>query len=343
VADLVFSTQIPSGAVEDFNLITVGGRLLLVAADFGGQIFTWEPSDDRWTRYPLDLPYRPADFLSMVGRLPACDEGYRVLTVCAAVVDGRIVIGGGNYEEPFAQWDLTTGKVRTHARLGHAGVATTATIELDGRPYFLAGGQSGLLSVWEASRRDTGGAIDAEPVLFDAHWEGIGGLTGGTVNDRPVVLSADWNGHVVLWDVRKRTILREFEESGIAVKGAALATVNGRVLALVAGDNQVMLGNPDTGTWEESIDAGEELGDEEDEDENAITCMDVGVADGRPIAVTGAENGLVCVWDLQERRLLHGPFTEHDGEVTAVRVTDLDGRVVAITAGNDGYIHVWRL
>ncbi|WP_188197335.1 hypothetical protein [Nonomuraea sp. SYSU D8015] len=111
----------------------------------------------------------------------------------------------------------------------------------------------------------------------------------------------------------------------------------------MAGYNQVMLGNPGTGTWEESIDAGEQLGDEEDEDENPITCMDVGVADGRPIAVTGSENGLVCVWNLQERRLLHGPFTEHAHDVTAVRVTDLGGRVVAITAGRDGCVHVWRL
>ncbi len=103
------------------------------------------------------------------------------------------------------------------------------------RPYFLTGDQEGgLLRVWEASRPDTGGAIDVEPVLFDAHREGIGCLTASALNGRPVVLSADGDGHVVLWDVHEQTILREFEESGIAVKGAALATVDGRVLAVVA-------------------------------------------------------------------------------------------------------------
>lgn len=70
---------------------------------------------------------------------------------------------------------------------------------------------------------------------------------------------------------------------------------------------------------------------------------DVGVVDGRPVAVTGAHDGTVCVWDLAGRRLLGEPLTGHSGEVFAVRVTELDGRAVAITAGQDRQMRVWGL
>jgi WD40 repeat protein len=68
-----------------------------------------------------------------------------------------------------------------------------------------------------------------------------------------------------------------------------------------------------------------------------------GTVGGRAVAVTGAEDGTVCVWDLAERRLLGEPIIEHDEEVFAVRVTELGGRPVAISAGRDGVMRVWAL
>lgn len=108
----------PRRVLDDFDLVTVDGRLLLCAGDGSGAC-TWEPSEDRWTEYRLELPYRSADFREMTGRYPTEDDlsyGYPLYSVRAAVVDGRIVVGGGNYEEPFAQWDLAGGTVRAHAR-----------------------------------------------------------------------------------------------------------------------------------------------------------------------------------------------------------------------------------
>jgi len=49
------------------------------------------------------------------------------------------------------------------------------------------------------------------------------------------------------------------------------------------------------------------------------------------------------VWDLRERRLLHGPLTAHEREVAAVHITYVNGHPDAITAGRDGRVHVWRL
>ena len=136
------------------------------------------------------------------------------------------------------------------------------------------------------------------------------------------------------------------------VADVGLATVDGRTRVVAAGGNRVVLGDPDTGAWEwegpldeDSIDFDKEF-DEEDAEErkNSISCMDVGVVGGRPVAVTGSEDGRVCVWSLAERRLVHGPFDEHHGsKVVGARVADLDGRTVAITADEDGRVLVWDL
>lgn len=337
---LVLSSQIPSGVIDDFDLVTVDGRLLLCAGDGSGGC-TWEPAEDRWTEYRLDLPYRPADFHTMAGRLPTEDDhGYRVYSVCAAVVDGRIVVGGGNYEEPFAQWDLASGAVRAHARPADGGTGKTTTVWLNGRPFFISCGAYTYL--WDVERTDT------EPVQLHGDRDTVVGIAAGTLNGRPVVVFGDFGG-LVVWDVGTRSVFREFL-CPVPVADVGLAMLDGRTRVVVASGNRVILGDLDTGAWEwegpideDSIEFDEE-NEEKEEKKDAISCMDVGVVAGRPVAVTGSKDGRVCVWSLEERRLVQGPFTPgHDGEVNAVRIADLDGRTVAVTSGQDYRVLVWDL
>lgn len=338
---LVLSSQIPSGVIDDFDLVTVDGRLLLCAGDGSGG-WTWEPSKDRWTQYRLDLPYSPADFRAMVGHFPTEDDhGYRLYSVCAAVVDGRIVIGGGNYEEPFAQWDLASGAVRAHARPTHGGTGKTTTVWLNGRPFFISCGADTYL--WDVEH------TDAEPVQLHGDRDTVAGVAAGTLNGRPVVVFGDdGDDRIVVWDVDTQSVFREFP-CPVPVADVGLAVLDGRTRVVAAGEDRVVLGDPDTGAWEwegpideDSTEFDEE--NEKEEEENSISCMDVGVVGGRPVAVTGSEDGRVCVWSLEERRLVQGPFTPgHDGEVNAVRIADLDGRTVAVTAGQDDRVLVWDL
>ncbi|NBE53468.1 WD40 repeat domain-containing protein [Streptomyces boluensis] len=340
MTSLVLSSKIPSGVIDDFDLVTVEGRLLLCAGD-GSGAYTWEPSADRWTEYRLDLPYRPADFREMVGHLPTeADHGYRLYSVCAAVVDGRIVVGGANYEEPFAQWDLAGGTVRAHARPDDGGTGRTTTVWLNGRPFFISCGARTYL--WDVERPD------AEPVLLPGCRDTVAGIAAGTLNGRPSVVFGDEDAGVVLWDVDTRSVLKEFT-CPVPVQDVGLATLDGHTWMVVAGENRLVLGDPDTGAWEwegpvdeDSIEFEES--EEAEEGENSTSCMDVGVVGGRPVAVTGSEDGRVCVWSLDERRLIQGPFTPgHGGEVNAVRIADLDGRTVAVSAGQDQQVLVWDL
>ncbi|MFE6158608.1 hypothetical protein ACFQ7F_06785 [Streptomyces sp. NPDC056486] len=338
---LVLSSQIPSGVIDDFDLVTVDGRLLLCAGDGSGGC-TWELSEDRWTEYRLDLPYRPADFRAMIGRCPTEDDlsyGYRLYSVCAAVVDGRIVVGGGNYEEPFAQWDLASGAVRAHARPHDGGTGKTTTVRLNGRAFFISCGASTYM--WDVER------TDAEPVLLPGCRDTVAGIAAGTLNGRPVVVFGDCeDDHVVVWDVDTQSVFRKFP-CPVPVADIGLAMLDGRTWVVAAGENRVILGDPDTGAWEWEGPIDEdsiEFDEEEEETESSISCMDIGVVGGRPVAVTGSEDGRVRVWSLKERRLVQGPFApEHDGEVNAVRIADLDGHTVAVTAGQDHRVLVWDL
>ncbi|MFI1379940.1 PQQ-binding-like beta-propeller repeat protein [Embleya sp. NPDC020886] len=72
----------------------------------------------------------------------------------------------------------------------------------------------------------------------------------------------------------------------------------------------------------------------------AVACTSL---DGRPIAVTGSDDGTVRIWDLTDGHPLGKPLTGHQGSVRAVACTSLDGRPVAISGGNDGTVRIWDL
>ncbi|MFE2867289.1 AAA family ATPase [Embleya sp. NPDC059259] len=72
----------------------------------------------------------------------------------------------------------------------------------------------------------------------------------------------------------------------------------------------------------------------------AVACTTL---DGKPIAVTGAEDETVRVWDLSTGTPLGEPLTGHDEAVMAVACTTLDGKPVAVTGAEDGTVRVWDL
>jgi WD40 repeat protein len=72
---------------------------------------------------------------------------------------------------------------------------------------------------------------------------------------------------------------------------------------------------------------------------HAVACTTV---NGRPVAVTGGDDGTVRVWDLATGTP-HATLTGHDGSVHAVACTVVEGRPVAVTGGFDKTLRVWDL
>ncbi|MEU5858754.1 WD40 repeat domain-containing protein [Nocardiopsis dassonvillei] len=65
---------------------------------------------------------------------------------------------------------------------------------------------------------------------------------------------------------------------------------------------------------------------------------------GTPIAITGADDGMVRIWDLNTRLRIGSPLTGHTGGVRTAAITNLpNGTPIAITGSNDHTVRIWNL
>lgn len=74
------------------------------------------------------------------------------------------------------------------------------------------------------------------------------------------------------------------------------------------------------------------------------------MVDGRPVVVTGGEDGAVRVWDPTNGRLVGEPRVGRDDQVWAVTTVMIDGRPHAVTGGTRrtrghwaGQVEIWDL
>lgn len=74
----------------------------------------------------------------------------------------------------------------------------------------------------------------------------------------------------------------------------------------------------------------------------SVRCVAVGGLDGRPIAVTGGQDGTARVWDLTSQRQIGDPLRVGIA-VSAIAMGDLGDYTVALTGGQDGTVRVWDL
>lgn len=320
----------------DFDLVVHEGRSLLIGSpDRSHLASTWDPANDQWTEYRLDN---------------AEDAGHytELTSLAAAVVDGRIVIGGGGEHHGFAMWDLESGKVRSSAWDG--GVSSAIRAELGGRTMFVVGGSSSTnVELWDPLHTESsyGGGSAAHPLdemvevadLF-ASSHASSAVAAGMLNGRPVLVANMHDGGVVVWDIEEQCPLVEFDYLDEESTEFAMTTVDERLLVMAANPSEVRLGDTVTGEWEDPLPfpGGE------------INCLATGTMAGLPIAAAGFDDGAVCVWDLTRRRLLFEPFGVRDdlvyqvkNRVDEIRIADLDGIPVVVTAQLDDVVRVWEL
>ncbi|WP_067828720.1 WD40 repeat domain-containing protein [Actinomadura kijaniata] len=322
----------PRGRIHDFDLVVLGGRPLVVATpDLSRLVCTWDPATDLWTEYELDNPCEAGDYTELTA-------------LGAAVVDGRIVVGGGGDHQGFALWDLATGKVRLSEEEG--GVASTTAADFGGDTLFVVGSSGMGVSLWDPAvvepEESDGGSAPDQPSRYDFEIEieevearsyAGSAVAAGMLGDRRVVVANGHHDGVLVWDVDDAAPVSKFDDLDEAPTDFALTAVGGRPCVVAAAGRSLLLGDPVTGGWDEPLTAPG--GD--------ISCLDAGSVRGRPVAVTGAEDGTICVWDLAGHQLLGRPFREYGSTVHGVRMAELDGRPVVIGAAHVDSVCVWEL
>ncbi|MFF4520648.1 WD40 repeat domain-containing protein [Streptomyces bluensis] len=327
----------------DFDLVTLDGRLILVGSpDQDRLACSWDPASDHWTQYELDVP----------------DEEFRyteLTALGAAVVDGRIVIGGGGDHQGFAMWDLETGKVQLSAQEG--GTGSVVRVDFGDRSRLLVG----FAGVWgvqlwdppvvepEDRQHDDGGLANEDdsvtepeqPSPYDSLVDieelecqsgASSAAAAGLLAGRPVVVAGGRDGGVLVWDIEEERHLAKFDDLDETLSEFALASVDGRIRVVAAGGQSLVLGDPGSNKWGEplTVPGGD------------ISCMTAGIVRGRPFAVTGARDGAICVWDLADRRLLGRPLQGHTSKVLGLRVADIDSRPVIISSAHCDSVHLWE-
>ncbi|MFG2090588.1 MULTISPECIES: WD40 repeat domain-containing protein [unclassified Spirillospora] len=343
----LLSSQPPSPHhIIDFDLVTLDGRLILVGSpDRDRLACTWDPASHRWTQYELDIPDEEFPYTELT-------------SIGAAVVDGRIVIGGGGDHQGFAMWDLETGKVRLSAQEG--GTSSVVRADFGDRSRLLVGftGTWGV-ELWDPSvaepgdRHDDDGDLEDEDDEDDSVTEperpspydslvnieelecksrASSAAAAGLLAGRPVVVAGGRDGGVLVWDIEEERHLAEFDDLDETSTEFALASVDGRIQVLAAGGQSLVLGDPESNEWGEPLTVP---GDE-------ISCLTAGTVYGRPFAVTGAMDGTICVWDLAEHRLLGQSLRGHISEVLGLRVAYLDSRPMIISTAHCDSVHLWE-
>ncbi|MFC5180838.1 WD40 repeat domain-containing protein [Actinomadura harenae] len=317
------------GAIRDFDVVERDGRPFLVGThDRSLRAFSWDLARDTWTEHALGDPWFGED-------------GYTELAALAAtVVDGRIVVGGGGDRQGFAQWDLESGAVRMYAEDG--GVASATAAVVGGRTWFVVGVSSGPpVQLWDPAVAEPGEADPADaPSPYDhlievnaleAFSRASSAVAAGTLKDRPVLVGPGGDARVFVWDIENDALLLEIDDIDVELRDFALVDA-GVPRVVASGGRTLLVGGLATGEWEDPIEVPCA----------AVTCLDATVLDGGAVAVTGSEDGTVCAWDLEARRLLAEP-TCGEHPITALRITELDGRQVVITSDRNGTVQVLNL
>lgn len=125
----------------------------------------------------------------------------------------------------------------------------------------------------------------------------------------------------------------------------ACTNVNGRSVAVISTNSKdlwVRDLTSDKDLWLRTLDSGfsKSLTGHTGRVHRAVACTNV---NGRAIAVTGDDRGIVRLWDLASCTQITEPLTGHRGGVMAAACTYLDGVPIAMTTDVHRSIRMWNL
>ncbi|MFB9889017.1 hypothetical protein ACFFOQ_04275, partial [Planobispora takensis] len=214
---------------------------------------------------------------------------------------------------------------------------------LDGTPGPRARFVAAVYRASAATHRDMGPARRRQVLAVDAARFGDRELAAGfTAVDLPGEPSPGWR---VAWaggSLLDHRLLHVLAGHDGPVRTVAAATADGRPVAVTGGaDKTVRIWDLETGRQ-----MGEPLYGRTDPISSVTSeavAISAATVDGRPVAVTGGDDGRLSLVDLTAGEDFRKPLSAHRDGVSAVATAVLADRPIAVTAGRDDIVRVWDL
>lgn len=297
----------------------------------------------------LDLAKTPAGRLaatiyrSCVEQLRGADPGIRRWALAAnaarhGATEFKERLRSVSVTEPAGLWPRwSTGSPQPALRNTMVGSispveAISCTI-LDDRPVAVTASFDPAVRVWDLSS----GQLMGPPL--EGHTKELRAVACSVLDGRPIAVTGGMDRTVRVWDLaRGEQVGRALTENDGFVLAVACAMVGTSPVAVSGGGHAGVLQAWDL-TRTRLTGRGFEKG------KGWLTALDCGVLEGRPIVVGGYDSGIVQVWDLESRELLHDPIDEYSwaGRVETVACTMVNGLpvVIIVNAGQSRHSVVW--
>ncbi|MGW0948184.1 WD40 repeat domain-containing protein [Streptomyces sp. NPDC002623] len=282
---------------------------------------------------------------------PLTGHAGQVAGVATAMLDGRAVAVVGSRDGAVRVWDLGTGR-QIGPSLEGISPRVPATAVVDGRAVALtvSAADDESVRVWDLG---TGEIVGAS---LEGHTGSVYAMTTAEIDGRPIAVTGGYypDSTIRLWDLATGQPVGPALDPGAAsdyIDAVATAVVGGRpVVVAITGFNEgtsMQMLDPGTGRTVGRPMHTRDYAAGIDTNTCAMTCVATAVVDGRPVAVTGCDDGTVQVWDLTAGRSAEPSAEDHAHEVTAVATAVVDDRPVAVTStwstDADGTVNIWDL
>lgn len=220
-------------------------------------------------------------------------------------------------------WSLTDSLPTSRTVLTHVGEVTHCQFSPDGAQ-FLTCGDDRRCVIWD---------VKSLSPVFE-----LPGVT-ATVRracffaDGTQLLTGDINGHLQLWNLKTRQLIKQFNVSGPALSYKTF--VEG--MALLSGQSEVIVALRGGGIRVWDLESGHLLRSFQ---HNGRDLTSLTVSSDGSRAVSGSVDGQLDVWDIATGTCLQS-FAGHNGPVQALNITS--DRRLAVSSGWDGQLRFWEI
>ena len=207
-------------------------------------------------------------------------------------------------------------------------MTAVSVAEAGGAPAIVSTGYDGGVMVSALA----GGELLA---LFGPYPYPLNDVAVGVLDGRPVAIAAAEDGVLPRWDLATLEVLaapraaRGGGATALAIAGAG-AGAEARVVAAHR-DGRLrsagLSGSPVVGP----------------EGGGTVHALVAAVLDGRPVVVSGDDEGMLTIWNARDAQPVGDPIRAHKGPITALAALAIDGREVVVSGGADGVVATFDL